>query len=135
MVRFFFLFFLTNKPLFFQNLKFYLLLPDMGGGCEAVSRGVRKKFSRAVKFRTPFFKFLKSPLFKSLLFQLNIAKIFSLRPRVGCPVVEPVYPVPQGRPAVDGGGVDHVSRRHRLLLHPHLIPRQCQVNINVYEID
>ena len=55
------LFFLTNKP-FFQ--KFYLLLPYMGGGVQ--KGGVcEKKFSctlRAVKFRTPLFKFLNTPL-------------------------------------------------------------------------
>ena len=72
------LFFLTNKP-FFQ--KFYLLLPDMGG-CEAVSRGCEKKFPRApraVKFLTPLFKFLYTPLFVDLICILCVLLDFNFQ--------------------------------------------------------
>ena len=75
----FLFFFLTNKP-FFQNLKFYLLLPDMGGakqfrgGCEkAFSRD-----SRAVKFRTPLFKFLYTPLLVVIFRKIDIFLKFSI---------------------------------------------------------
>ena len=49
----FLFFFLTKKP-FFQNLKFYLLLPHMGGrvrkgGVRSSFAGGAKKFSRALR--------------------------------------------------------------------------------------
>ena len=62
----FLFFFLTNKP-FFQNLKFYLQLPDMGGGDA-------KQF-RALHVRSSFAPPFQIPVYASVLYTLYFSEI------------------------------------------------------------